>query len=123
MPSYSDARLDRLELALRLMEERALRAEAKLAQLDQRQRMQAAGVAFAAPGGGGAVYVGQAVTSILADDTGAAQPYSTAGGGWVASGAAVAVRNLDPAAAIGAGKRIVWQADQSGTLVASPLQC
>ncbi|OJW20440.1 MAG: hypothetical protein BGO49_04325 [Planctomycetales bacterium 71-10] len=121
MPSYSDARLDRLELALRRMEERALRAEAKLDQLDQRQRMQAAQAGFAAPSGGG-LRVGT-VSAAIAGGASGMVDLCNSSGGWAPSGGSVAVVNPDPVASLYAGQRVAVQADQSGTVLATPLQC
>ena len=44
-------------------------------------------------------------------------------GGWAPSGGSVAVVNPDPVASLYAGQRVAVQADQSGTVLATPLQC
>lgn len=72
MPSYSDERLDRLEQALRRMEATERRVDAKLAQLDQRQRMQAAGLGFSAPSPGGGAYYADPGSTTLDALTGSA---------------------------------------------------
>lgn len=91
--------------------------ESRLTQAEQAQNKMGGGMA---PSSGGAkLWVGEVTAAISAGGTGTFQPYDTTGGGWAPAGDTFAVRNLG--GAISTGKKCAAQADQSGTMIVSPL--
>ncbi len=92
MASYSDGRLDRMELMMRRMEAGFRRLGDLVAEVDQRSRTQAAGLGFGRGGGGGGSHVRAIAAGTIAQGTfftlgsGPAQRYRLEAGEWVEDG-------------------------------------